>query len=276
MVFDAASLFYGFMLILLSDLGDKTWGLVVAFAIWCPWCGLREGGAALMSTTYLLIIMGCTGVLALRCFLLAVGVDPFKWDCGSEFIAAALLLVFALRATLDWRCAVQGSVRREAQPLQPAMAAKPAPQPPLQDDPEAAEPSGYGSVAKPSGSVVWKEPAEGWTQALATALLLPMVSVLFAEAGDSSQGALVIGDWQRADVTVGAVFGFLASCLGALVFGHQLRWRVSEGWLFFIVSAILWAVCLCSVRDAMLHLVLGTLLPMGPEVSRVALAGVTT
>jgi len=259
------SIFYSILLILLADFGDKTWALIAAFAVWCPWCGLRDRGALLMSTTYSLILVGCTGSLMARCFLLAVNVDPFQWDFFNEIAAVVMLVVFGVRATIDWRSVVAGNfVRRENEGFeaQPAMPLKPTPKTSLQDDPESVA-AGYGATgSSPPGTAEWlKAPPEGWPQALLTALVLPMFTVLFVEAGDRSQGVLVITDWGRLDITLGAMIGFIVSCLGALLFGHAVRWKLSEAWLLFFVATTFWVVCFCSVRDAMLHMVLGTLLP---------------
>lgn len=255
-----SSIFHGFLLILLADVGDKTWGLVVAFTVWCPWCGLREAQAALMSMSYLLILLGCTGVLMFRCFLLAMGVDPFAWDGFAEVAASLLLLFVAARATIDFSNALtQRNVRRDRadQPLHAATSGARSQQASIEDDdPEVTR--GYGATPK---LVVSPDGPQGWTEALLTALFLPSLAVLFAEAGDRSQGALRLSDFSRLDVSLGAMAGFFVSCLLAIIIGHYARWLVSELWQLFAVNVALWVVCLCCARDGLLRLVLGALLP---------------
>mmetsp|Transcript_94587 Transcript_94587/g.305373 ORF Transcript_94587/g.305373 Transcript_94587/m.305373 type:complete len:255 (-) Transcript_94587:108-872(-) len=246
MEFALGTFFHFWLLTVLADLGDKTFMLIAVFATWCPICGIRDNSAGLAALEYLLLFLGSSGALVLRTILLAVGVNPFAWDGFCEVAATVILLVIGLRATYEWQRAV-------ASPLGCDPAVGPLgveEQRPIADDPEA---KGYGTTDS------WlQEPPQGWFKVLCTALFLPSLTILFAEAGDRSQGVLMSAEHHRVDLALGASIGFINSVVLAVCCGYLVKRQVTVRWLLFMVFALVWLTCLSCLRDALVRLVLGS------------------
>jgi len=252
MVFDVGTFFHCWLLAILADLFDKTWVTVVLLSAWCPVCGVRNHSDGLASAEYTLIFLGTSVALVLRTVLLAFGVDPFAWDGFCEVAATVLLCFVALKATWDWRCAVADESDGNGQPHSPQyeQIGSAAERLPLLDEGTDGKPE------KASGS--WRDGLPE-TKVLCTALLMPSILVLFTEAGDRSQGALMSAAHRRADLAIGASVGFTCSAALAVFFGYLVKRMFTTKWLLFILCALMWLICLCSLRDALLRLVLGTM-----------------
>lgn len=219
--------------------------LTAVFSAWCPWNGIRQNNAGLAALEYMLLFVGASAALISRTFLLALGVDPFGWDGFCEVAATILLFVLAIRATLEWRRLFSEDE------LTTNDAASAGEGRAIRDDPEAS----YGTIMGK-----WtKTLPEGWCQVLSTALLLPSVTVFFAEAGDRSQDVLLTADHERVDLALGASLGFASSVAIAVCCGYVMKSQSTEKWLLFLVTSLFWMICIASLRDALMRLVLGTI-----------------
>lgn len=260
MPFHVGTFFQCWLLAIFCEIGDKTFLAITAFAIWCPWCGLRKGSSGLVALEYLLLWGGASIAMVARTFLLWWGVDPFGWDGFSCVVGASLLFLCAIAATVQWRRKVQD--QGEMDPGDEGqIAARPAADAggSEQSDPEA---TGYGAVAVPQKSLL-QEPKEGWCQALTLALFLPGTVVLFAEGADRSQGVLLGTEHQRADLVLGASFGFITSTLMAVLFGYVISKQVQPKWMLFFLTCVLWALTISCTRDAIVRLLLGSIPRVG-------------
>mmetsp|Transcript_15174 Transcript_15174/g.43357 ORF Transcript_15174/g.43357 Transcript_15174/m.43357 type:complete len:247 (+) Transcript_15174:64-804(+) len=245
MVFDVGTFFHCWLLAALADLGDKTWMMVAVMSAWCPVCGIRDNSPGVSVLEYLLLFAGASCALIIRTVLLAFGVDPFNWDGFCEVAATVILFFVGLKATYDWR----SSLYEGGDEL--------AVRPPGTTEEHLA----IKDVEKSDGS--W-EPREGWFKVLSTAMLLPGLVVLFAEAGDRSQGILLTPQYRRGDLACGASLGFVTSSFLAVMAGFFVKRHVTVKWLLFWVFSLCWLVDISCLRDAILRLLLGSM-PLQPS-----------
>jgi len=249
MAFVFGIFFKFFILTALAELGDKTFFLTVVFAIWCPWHGIRDGSKNVAPMEYLLLLVGCSCALILRTLLLCTGVDPFQWDGFSAVAALVVLSLFAIKASAEWRV-----LRNEMSRSQDEEASIQAAGEHQQvGDPEAMN-YGTTALALPPPD---KQETEPWWPILCTTAVLPCVTILFAEAMDRSSGILQVTERRRLDLFFGASFGFVAASAAAVFCGYVIQNHVSKQWLLFLVAGVLWIIAFCSLRDALVRLVLG-------------------
>lgn len=253
MVFEVGAFFQCILLALLAEFGDKTWVLTGICAVWCPWCGLRDRVGTLLRIECLLVLVGVGSALTVRTVLLTLGVDPFPWDGFSTVAASIILLITAIRATFDWRCAVRDYYEEREAALRHSE----------EGDPELKaiknDSEGYGATGG-TFSINYDRTCWEWTVLLALAFFFPLLLVVFAEAMDRSQGIVKSVDHKRADLAVGAPVGFFCASILAMLFGYATqRFCHDNRWLLLFVCVTLWILTLMSGRDALTRLVMGDL-----------------
>lgn len=269
MAFVMGTFFRFVLLAWLSELGDKTWWLTVAFIAWCPFHGFRYKVAQFYALECTLVLLGSILMLTVRTILLSCGVNPFQWDGFCNVMAFLILLVCSLVCSVQWK------VSRDAL-YDPEQAGDHLVSSSKTSNSEALVESGSGGGAGPEESTILygsygtlTAPKDNWSLARITifTFILPGATILFAEAMDRSQGVLIDVDHKRADLAFGAPIGFGLAELVAGGFGYMTRWLLSgnpqhgvtETRLLFCLMVIFWLVTICCLRDAVTRLVLGEL-----------------
>lgn len=254
----------------LGELGDKTFLLTAIFAAWCPWEGIRDHDVRLLQLG--LVLAGSFTALLLRCVLLVTIVDPPFWNPTCEGITCVVLLGLALKARSELltfekvSAARAGSAatsdsrsrRSESAPLEPAKALPHE----WNKDAFGSLPSlpeedvlDYGTL-KPltSADGVFSERISDRVVSHIFAFAVPLLVTYLAEAEDKSQGALASHDSSYGrETTLGAIVGFLAASLFAVLLGSVLERQLSEQRLLFAASCAFMAISLTSASQALLH-----------------------
>mmetsp|Transcript_28377 Transcript_28377/g.90308 ORF Transcript_28377/g.90308 Transcript_28377/m.90308 type:complete len:328 (+) Transcript_28377:64-1047(+) len=306
MTFDGGSLWRCLLISLFGELGDKTFWITAIIAAWCPWQGIRKGDQALGERC--LVLAGATVALAVRAILIGSLTDPKILACWYDAFACGILALLGAKAAAERSYMAEGAPQQEeAAKAAPAgagaeaaaaepewnksafsnAAAPPAPAPPKDPNPFAAE----AAEAAPPAAVEWNKSAFAFcpstlaesepekanygtlaappprsadgvlskriSDTLASQILAfpaALVAVFLVEADDKSEAALLLSGRRGSEMVIGAIIGFLPSVMLAVFFGFLLERQLGARQALLPVTFLLLALSLVSLSQALLQL----------------------
>lgn len=266
-----------------GEVGDKTFVLTVAFAVWCPWTGVRDTDDGFKARCF--VFVGTMIALTIRIILLTSLVDPFFMEATFDYVSCFLLSMLALRAYIemgrveafeatmgllgdkasgrDAKKDLETDAREDLPEEGWNQAAFVAP-PPLPAGtasdamtPASSERENYGSVSPRihSADGLLSERISDRLASLIISFVLPLITVFAVEAEDKSEVAIFLGGRSgNTDVATGAVLGLLPAVMFAVVLGYILERRLPDQWAAFLVLSILLTLALVEMSQGLLHL----------------------